>query len=98
MRDAFLLQPFDELHQLERHRAECPRLAPSRGKHARHHRLLVHVEPTTPLVHRLHGNHLLTSIGGGGMAAAQSKTFPSVLLPPMGSATSFRCLPVAGPR
>jgi len=43
----------------------------------------VHVEPTTPLVHRLHGNHLLSSIGGGGMAAAQSKTFPCVLLPPM---------------
>ena len=72
-------EPICHAHQLSRHRPERPHLLVLGCDYARHHRLLVHVEPSTSFVHDLHRHHLLLVVGWSGMVAAWIKTFLFVL-------------------
>jgi hypothetical protein len=82
MRDTSLRKPGTQRHQIAGHGRKRPHLlgrpnTRRTDQTARHHRLLMHIQPGTPLNHHLH--HRLLSIEGDRDAAGTNEILPRVL-------------------
>src|ERR1700687_748410 len=87
MRDAGRLQPIAQSLEITGHRPEGTDLlgrplTRRAGQHTRHHRLLMHIQPSTSLDNHLH--HCLPRQKGDRDAAGTIKTLPHVLPVPRG--------------